>query len=237
MFREGWVCWNHGNPPSTERIIMKAWHNDPHLKAEVLSRMLQHRAEDSIIQGLYQEVDPQAATGYRGCLIGCTLPRKAGDWLRFNRHSEYSWHREVEKQYGIPTQVAILLDNTFERLAVDKAPWFAVAFIEATPVGADMDQVVKQLEQDFLDRYHRGKVPSWYAGDDVWVDDPAGIANLVTPTLDRMSLTKIALYYQDNALWVAQQIIKRVREADPNPLIPFETVADVEEDVRVPVAA
>lgn len=82
-----------------------AWHNNPGLKTEVAARMAAHRAEDSIVQGLYQEAAPELATGYRGCLIGCTLPRQ---------REEDSWHERAEALYGIDRHVGRLLDRIFE---------------------------------------------------------------------------------------------------------------------------
>lgn len=115
-----------------------AWHGSAELKAEVLSRMLAHRAEDSIVQGIYQELDPEVASGYRGCLIGCTLPKPAGpQGDLFGGH----WHTRVAELYGIPKHVAEILDTVFEDLEPSECPTFAVASIEAIPVGADLEQV------------------------------------------------------------------------------------------------
>ena len=36
--------------------------------------------------------------------------------------------------------------------------------------------------------------------------------------------------YRKTVVWVAEMIIRVLKECDPNPIIPFETVADVEED-------
>ena len=57
------------------KIQKLAWLGDPNLKEQVVLRMKEHRVEDSIVQGIYQRYAPEKATKYRGCLLGCTLPR------------------------------------------------------------------------------------------------------------------------------------------------------------------
>lgn len=135
-----------------------AWHGDPELKAEVLARMVKHRQEDEIIQGSYRIHDPETASGHKGCLVGCTLPAELEDtqervsWNsnRVARPRE-GWHRRVESLYGIPEDVAWLLDDTFEEQdTFDDAAEFAVASIEAIPVGADL--------RDLARRYRGGEI-------------------------------------------------------------------------------
>jgi len=128
---------------NTENTL--AWHSDPDLKTEVVARMKAHRADDSIIQGLYQQIDPDLASGYRGCLIGCTLPKRPAD-------HDSGWHREVEALYGIPDSIGHLLDRIFENLPTEDGQHalFAVASIEAIPVGADLSLVASRLMLDIL---------------------------------------------------------------------------------------
>jgi len=124
-----------------------AWHSNPDLKTEVVARMTAHRADDSIIQGIYQQIDPDLASGYRGCLIGCTLPPQAK-----GRGPRVGWHHRVEELYGIPTDIGHLLDRIFENLPTDDGQHarFAVASIEAIPVGADLSLVASRLMLDIL---------------------------------------------------------------------------------------
>jgi hypothetical protein len=114
-----------------------AWLGDPGLKEEVVLRMKEHRAEDSIVQGYYQTYAPEMATQYKGCLLGCTLPQMKAD----NADEIVAWHHEVERLYGIPVPVAFLLENVFESLPFEEAANFAVESIEAIPVGADLAEV------------------------------------------------------------------------------------------------
>lgn len=121
---------------------MTAWHGRPELKAEVMDRLRAHRAADEIVQGLYQQSDPDSPNGYRGCAIGCTLPKQStaerdalngdGAWKTFG------WHKRIEAEYGIPIYVAQMIDRTFEGLPVSMAGDFAVTVADAIPVGADL---------------------------------------------------------------------------------------------------
>ena len=113
-----------------------AWFGDPALKEEVVLRMKEHRAEDSIIQGEYQKFAPEMATQYKGCLLGCTLPL-----VQIAPGLQMRWQRRVAEAYGIPTGVAYLLENVFENLPFEEAANFAVESIEAIPVGADLTEV------------------------------------------------------------------------------------------------
>jgi hypothetical protein len=140
-----------------------AWHGDPDLKAEVVARIAAHRVEDSIIQGLYQEIDHNLASGYRGCLIGCTLPAQAK-----GREPSVGWHTRVEELYGIPRAIGYLLDRIFENLPTDDGQHavFAVASIEAVPVGADLSLVSSKLMLEILADAERGVLRHTAEGSD-----------------------------------------------------------------------
>ena len=121
-----------------------AWHGSADLKAEVMARLRAHRAADEIVQGVYQINDDY---GYRGCAIGCTLPELSEDECReLDAGDMYSWHRRVEREYGIPWIIAWRIDQTFELFFDHKeAGKFAVDVIDAIPVGADLSSVFKQF--------------------------------------------------------------------------------------------
>jgi hypothetical protein len=121
-----------------------AWLGDPGLKEEVVLRMKEHRAEDSIVQGHYQTYAPEMATQYKGCLLGCTLPQMGVD-----SDQSVRWHYEVEGRYGIPVPVACLLEDLFENMDFDEAAEFAVESIEAIPVGADLTAVTTYWFADY----------------------------------------------------------------------------------------
>jgi len=130
-----------------------AWHGDPALKAEVVARMLEHRAKDEIVQGFYQRNG--ADDSYRGCLLGCTLPSMEGkNWSE-------DWHQEVQDRYGIPVGASKILEDTFEAQEdFGSAAAFAVESIEAIPVGADLSGVA-QMWVDVTRGPRYSGIPWW----------------------------------------------------------------------------
>ena len=99
---------------------MKAFRGDPAVKEKYLARLKAHHAADEIIQG----------TGYdgsHGCAVGCTL----------NKYD----HLAYEHELGLPQWLARLEDRIFEGLPAVEAQRFAVDFLEAVPVGANVDKV------------------------------------------------------------------------------------------------
>ena len=131
----------------TEKTPLLAWHGDPDLKEQVMAKMKQHRVQDEFIQGNYQILDAETASGYKGCALGCTLELRpsyisVGD-TEWGDNAvippELGWHQEVQSQYGIDRRVAHLIDTVFEAQEdYREAGDFAVAVIEAIPIGADL---------------------------------------------------------------------------------------------------
>jgi len=128
-----------------------AWHGDASLKEEVVKRMEDHRREDSIEQGFYQRVAPDKATGFRGCLIGCTLPAVPDRWgTGVPAPLNGGWHGRVETEYGIPVLVGRMLDQAFELILPDRCADFATLSIGAIAVGADLSMVPYRVLLDIL---------------------------------------------------------------------------------------
>ncbi len=130
--------------PTVKQII--AWHGDNALKEQTVARMYQHRRLDDFIFGDYQRRDPAGAEGYKGCAVGCTLQVKF-DSDGYPIDPEDGWHEEMQKQYGIPTEVAQMIDEMFEdcpdrQTAAD----FAVDVVEAIPVGGHLYDMAEQFE-------------------------------------------------------------------------------------------
>ena len=112
---------------------MKAFHGDPAVKEKYLARLRAHHAADEIIQGV-------GYNGSHGCAVGCTL----------NKHD----HRAYENELGLPQWLARLEDRIFEGLPPKDAQQFAIDFLEAVPVGADVSKVRWQLASQ---RHRRDK--------------------------------------------------------------------------------
>lgn len=131
-------------------MTILAWHNDPALKAAAVERMRKHREADEFIRGSYLRSDPDKASGYKGCFHGCLT----AEALAVERgvpitHLEdrstvtlVGWHAEAERIFGIPEDLASLLDDVFEDLeTATSSARFAVEVTEAIPVGADLATV------------------------------------------------------------------------------------------------
>lgn len=131
---------------------LRAWFGDPDLKARVVAKMKQHRVKDEFIQGVYQSRIIDGSNTWKGCAIGCTLPHILKDMMG----ERDNWHKRVQDEYGINHVVAEMIDSVFEaQYGLEKAGDFAVAVIEAIPVGADLTEVARIIYDDafisFLD--------------------------------------------------------------------------------------
>lgn len=131
-----------------------AWHGDPALKERIVARMKQHREADAFVHGLYQRFDSKLALGYKGCAIGCALdkqPPDDEDGPPYGQRPEHGWWGEVHRQFGIPEDVAELIDDNFEVLTAPDDAAFAVDALDAVPVGADLSGVADAYWGDEVD--------------------------------------------------------------------------------------
>ena len=99
--------------------MLKAFHNDPKVKEKYITRVKAHQIADEIVQGQYWEYG-------KGCAVGCTV------------HS--SDHSSYENELGIPSWIARLQDKLFEGMANEDAKLFPLKFLEAIPVGVDLEK-------------------------------------------------------------------------------------------------
>lgn len=153
----------------TPTTTVLAWHGDQALRDRIVARMHQHRAADAIVRMIYQRIDPTKALGYRGCAIGCLLdvqPAVAsrdcdGDCCAGETaEPDDGWHKETERQFGIPVAVALGIDWAFEDFALGiEAADFAVAVAEAIPVGADLTDVGRWVRDESCDEFGAREVP------------------------------------------------------------------------------
>lgn len=123
---------------------MKAFHGDPEVKAKYVARLAAHHAADEIIQG-------EGWNGSHGCAVGCTL----------NKYD----HQAYENELGLLQWLARLEDRIFEGLPPVKAQQFAVDFLNAIPVGADVAEVRFKLaaQRLYRDRDRQATNPATYA--------------------------------------------------------------------------
>lgn len=90
------------------------------LRDAVVERVREHQRLDQIAQLIYWD-------GSKGCAIGCVL------------HS--GEHMAFEQQLGLPVFLAYLDEQIFENLPLDEAKAWPLRFIEAVPVGVDLELV------------------------------------------------------------------------------------------------
>ncbi len=99
---------------------MLAFHNDIEVKEKYVNRVKAHAKADNLIQG----------TGWangKGCAIGCTL--------------ESFDHSAYPTELGLPEWLARLEDRLFEGMENKDAMKFPLDFLEAIPVGVDLEPV------------------------------------------------------------------------------------------------
>lgn len=112
--------------------------------------MKRHRQHDRIIQGEYINFENENPKSIKGCFIGCAIlshelqaKHKLGEALydelrneRLNINQQpYSYSKMAEERTGIPNNFYRLAERVFEELDDEEAPDFAVALMEAIPVG------------------------------------------------------------------------------------------------------
>lgn len=136
---------------------IRAWHNDPDLKAEAVATMRRHKEQDDLARGAYLLRGADSPSGFKGCFHGCLTTEKlaanagmtTAEFLRSSESEAIDWHGQAERIWGIPASIGWLLDRTFEGRR-DNWGDFAVAATEAIPVGADMTLVVDRWLLDML---------------------------------------------------------------------------------------
>lgn len=167
---------------------MKAFHGDEAVKQKYLARLKVHHEADEIVQGTGWE------NGH-GCAVGCTL--NAYD------HSAY------ENELGLPQWLALLEDRIFEGLPSIDAQQFAVDFLEAVPVGADVEKVRWQLasQRHTRDRDRLKYNPEPYAKQCVAAID------LVIAYCDSEDKTESASARSDHFKWEAETLLALLRNA------------------------
>ena len=113
---------------------MKAFHNDPKIKAKYVKRVKHHLEMDNLVPGL-------GWNNGKGCAIGCTL--------------ENYDHASYEKELGVPELLARVEDTIFEGLPKKSAMLWPERFLKAIKPGANLEKVKKPflifiLEQNLV---------------------------------------------------------------------------------------
>ena len=119
-------------PPSVERrITMRAFLNQPEVKEKYLARVNAHVRADELIHGTYWKKG-------KGCAVGCTVETSNEPHLRY------------EVELGIPSWLAYLEDSMFENMSNGEAQTWPTRFLQAIPVGADLEPIRPTLHRTEL---------------------------------------------------------------------------------------
>ena len=98
-----------------------SYHNDNAIKTKFVARARGHQKADEIVKGQYWEDG-------KGCAVGCLV------------HS--SSHFQLSSELGIPIGMARLIDRLFEGMPTENSKKFPLRFVQAIPVGKDLNAVM-----------------------------------------------------------------------------------------------
>ncbi len=114
---------------------MLSYHNDENLKKLIVCEMRKHQEQDQFVKNTYGR---EECGKFNGCAVGCAI-----DSINIALGKRYRScdHKVFEEALGIPEFLAHLQDSFFERLPIGENSQFAVDFLEAIPVGVNLESV------------------------------------------------------------------------------------------------
>src|SRR5438309_9192702 len=102
------------------------YHGNITEKRATLKQLRQHRKLDQIVRGYgYWSSNGKP----KGCAVGCLTHDPAGG------------HALFPARWGVPVQLAYLIDHLFESLPLEDAPDWPLRIMGAIPVGADLSRI------------------------------------------------------------------------------------------------
>ena len=119
---------------------MKAFKNNPVLRATLISRAAQHRINDEYRKGTYYLVDEM--DNFRACSIGCIV-QDLSKMYDFPSTGEalVGYHKDLESLLGIHEEVWTIVDDLFESLPTHLAVLWTERVLNAIKLGADTNNV------------------------------------------------------------------------------------------------
>jgi hypothetical protein len=129
--------------------MASAWHNQPELKVACVSGLQAQAAAGTLVR----RRDDPAHGGFHLALTAGKLAQERDvpvSDLVVDGGTSVRWLDESERLWGLPQVVGGLLDRCFERLPATEAADFAVAAVQAIPVGADLSRVPVRWVLDLL---------------------------------------------------------------------------------------
>lgn len=117
---------------------MLTFNGDRKLKADMVAEMRAHQKADAFIKGSYVRQNGE----FKGCAVGCavqSLNKRRGLKIAHDDHAG------LAEALHVPEWLWRLQDILFENLPEPENSEFAVKFIEAIPVGVDLDPVKRKF--------------------------------------------------------------------------------------------
>lgn len=114
---------------------MLSYHNDENLKKLIVCEMRKHQEQDQLVKDTYCR---EEGGKFKGCAVGCAIDSIN---IALGKRYRNSDHKVFEVALGIPEWLAHIQDYLFEHLPIGDNSQFAVDFLEAIPVGVNLDPV------------------------------------------------------------------------------------------------
>jgi len=126
---------------------MLTYNNDADFKKLIVDEMKRHKELDQFKKGTYSSNDVSI---FKGCSVGCTI-----DSINKILGKKYLYfsHKDVAETLGIPLWLVLLQDSMFENLPDEKGAEFSVEFLDAIPVGVDIDSIKYKFQLFVLNEY------------------------------------------------------------------------------------
>lgn len=114
---------------------MKAYNNDPKLKAHLVGCSLENERLDRYIKGVYSNDSKEE---FKGCSVGCTI----NDYNKLTGNLfMYGDHGVLADVLGVPLFITLMQDHIFEGLPSDLRYAWTPRFLSAIPLDADLSSV------------------------------------------------------------------------------------------------
>lgn len=122
---------------------MKAYNNDPKLKAHLVGCSLENERLDRYIKGVYSN---DSKEGFKGCSVGCTI----NDYNKLTGNLfMHGDHGVLADVLGVPLFITLMQDHIFEGLPSELRYAWTHRLLSAIPTGADLSPVRDEFMNAF----------------------------------------------------------------------------------------
>lgn len=112
--------------------MMLTFHGKEAAKTALIKDLEIHAKYDEFTKGTYHAkyTTKKGVQRFKGCAVGCTIGKGSVDAIGI--------HKRFEHYYGIPSFLAHIEDDVFERLPLIPSKSWPLDFAKAVPVGVDL---------------------------------------------------------------------------------------------------